>query len=87
MEHFTLLLTDSLLEPADYDITTTAFTFDSSTAKQCVNIGIVDDDIALEGAEDFFVSLETTDSGVTLDPNSARVFIESEDREYRIATT
>ena len=68
-------------------MTTASFTFGPSSLRQCATVNIVDDVIALEGAENFFANLNTADPGVTLEPISARVFIESEDGEDCIAST
>ena len=58
--------------PNDYDGTTEDLTFYGSTDRNCVIVVITDDDI-LEDMENFFGSLTTTDSSVTLSPYRAQV--------------
>ena len=53
---------------------TTDFTFSPGISRLCVNVPIVNDDI-LEGNEDFFTSLTTTDAAVILNPDEAMVSI------------
>ena len=50
------------------------FTFGPGVSRRCVNVTIVNDDI-LEGAENFFSTLTTTDLDVILLPNEAQVVI------------
>ena len=48
--------------------------FDDSTAGNCINVSIENDNI-LEDTERFFGSLTTTDGAVTLNPDQAQVNI------------
>ena len=50
------------------------FTFGPGVSRRCVNVTIANDDI-LEGEEDFFSTLTTTDLDVLLIPNEAQVVI------------
>ena len=50
------------------------FTFGPGVSRRCVNVTIANDDI-LEGAENFFSTLTTTDLDVILLPNEAEVVI------------
>ena len=60
--------------PTDYAGTTEDLIFDGSTDRNCVIVAITDDDI-LEDTENFFGTLTTTDSSVTLTPDRAQVNI------------
>ena len=59
------------------------FIFGPGVSRSCVNMTIVNDDI-LEGEEDFFLTLTTTDSDVLLIPNEAQVVIADDDSTFYI---
>ena len=57
------------------------FIFVPGVSRRCVNVTIANDDI-LEGVEDFFSTLTTTDRDVPLIPNEAQVVIADNDSTF-----
>ena len=64
----------STVAPVDYEETITDFTFGPGIDRLCVDVPIVNDDI-LEGNEQFFGTLTTTDPDVLVNPDEATVTI------------
>ena len=65
---------DYVTAPSDYGTTDVDFVFGPGVDRVCANVPIVNDDI-FEGVENFFASLTTSDSAVTLSPDEAEVII------------
>ena len=65
----------------DYDNASTILTFGACDTRQCTEIPIVDDMI-VEMTESFFVTLESLDSGITLDPVDGEIEIIDDDGVY-----
>ena len=65
----------------DYSPVTTTLQFNSATSRDCVRIRIVDDSI-LEDDEDFFGTLNSTDPSVMVSPDTTRILIQDNDREF-----
>ena len=62
----------------DYVSTTVTLTFNGTSTTACTDISITPDD-DYEGNEIFSVSLTTTDSNVTLNPDRGQVTITDDD--------
>ena len=67
----------------DYSPVTATLQFNSTTSRECVRIPIVDDNI-LEDDEDFFGTLNNTDPFVIVSPDTARILIQDNDREFNV---
>ena len=68
----------SAQDPGDYTSVSVTLTFDGSTDRQCENIPL-EDDMILEGVEEFNVVLESDEERVTLSPERAVVRITDDD--------
>ena len=67
-------------ESGDYSITSTELVFEASVELIACTSGItILQDQVLEGAEAFFLSLESSDQGVNLDPIASQLTIEIRD--------
>ena len=64
----------------DYDSISVTLTFDGSHTQVCRVIVIIDDDV-YEGIETFFVTLDTIDEDVTLEPDLGLVTVVDNDGE------
>ena len=75
--------THATIAPADYQGPSMDLTFGPGITRRCVDVTVVEDDI-MENTENFFGSLTTTDTLLTLDPDVAEVVIseDSSDSEF-----
>ena len=71
------------LAPGDYVPVIEDLTFSASVPRICRNVTTVED-TALEDAEDFTLTLTTTDSNVTLFPQEARLSIIDDDCKLKL---
>ena len=69
---------DSAQDPGDYTSVSVTLTFDGSTDRQCEGIPL-EDDMILEGVEEFDVVLESDEERLTLSPERAVVRITDDD--------
>ncbi len=78
--------THAAVDGSDYtSISMSPLTFYAGStdgAQQCLNIGILDDDDAVEGEETFAVILATSDSDVMIDINVTVVAITDNEGKY-----
>ena len=61
-------------DPVDYTTVSVDLTFSADSSRICQDIPIEDDDI-LEGTENLFADLTTSDPDVILDPNETEILI------------
>ena len=64
----------------DYIVTSSDWTFNASTSSQTVTISILEDNL-FEGSETIIVTLTSTDPAAIVNPQSASVTIEDNDRK------
>ena len=70
----TINITKPSTDPADYTAVSVNLIFSAGSPRNCQNITIEDDDI-LEGTENLFASLTTSDPDVILAPDETEILI------------
>ena len=74
------------IAPVDYVATSMDFTFGPRISRHCVNVTIVNDNLP-EGDEVFYLTINTTDPNVNLNPNEAMVVISDTNSKFCTAVS